>query len=64
MKTFMEKIIYVFEPPYHLYKEYQQLEKEIGEGCTDEEVIIKKEKLHKILLKEASHYLIDYNTNL
>ena len=60
----MKNFKYVFEPCYRLYKEHQQLEQEIAKGCTDEEVIIKKEKLHKILLKEAPHYLDDVNPYL
>ena len=55
----MKNFTYIFEPPYHLYKEHQLLEQKIAEGCDDEEVIHRKEKLYKILLKEAPHYLND-----
>jgi len=60
----MEKINYVYEPYYPVYKEHQHLEKEIDRGCKDEAIIIKKEKLYKILLKGAPHYLDDCNFNL
>ena len=60
----MGKINYVYEPPYHLYKEHQQLEKKIAEGCTDEAVLHRKEKLYKKLLKGAPHYLDECNSNL
>ena len=60
----MGKINYVYEPGYPVYKEHQQLEKKIAEGCTDAAVIIKKEKLYKKLLKGASHYLDDVSPYL